>query len=196
MNPQVDGYIRKNKQWTEELEALRRIIVSRGLIEEVKWRVPCYTLGGKNVVILGAFKEWCVLSFLKGALLKDPRKILESAGENTQGVRVVRFRKEKEGAGGVKELEPVLAAYIDEAMAIEKSGAKVQLKKITEHKHPPELLKKFKEDPKLKAAFRALTPGRQRAYLIYISSAKQPKTREARIEKHAKRILAGKGLED
>ena len=194
MNPQVDGYIRKNKQWSEELEALRRIIVGRGLIEEVKWRVPCYTLGGKNVVILGAFKEWCVLSFLKGALLKDPKKILESAGENTQGVRVVRFREG--GLDRIKQLEPVLAAYIDEAIAIEKSGEKVQLKKITEHKHPPELLKKFKEDPKLKAAFRALTPGRQRAYLIYISSAKQSKTRAARIEKHAKRILAGKGLED
>src|SRR5436309_3122025 len=121
VNPKVDGYIRKNKKWHEELEALRRIVVGRGLVEEVKWRVPCYTLGGKNVIILGAFKEACVMSFVKGALLKDPKKVLEVPGENTQGARVIRFISLDQ----VKELEPVLEALLDEAIAVEKAGGKV-----------------------------------------------------------------------
>ena len=191
-NPQVDGYIRKNKQWQEELSKLRKILLSTPLTEEVKWRVPCYTFENNNVVILGAFKESCVLSFVKGALLKDAKKILIQPGENTQSARVVRFTDVQQ----IAKLESTLKAYIHEAMEVEKAGLKVNFKKISEFTIPDELQTKFEEMPALKTAFRALTPGRQRAYLMHFSAAKQSKTRESRIEKCVQRILQGKGLDD
>ena len=192
MSPKVDGYIRKNKKWQEELQKLRMILLESPLTEEVKWRVPCYTFEGGNVAFIGALKESCVLSFVKGALLKDAKGILIQQTENSQSVRVIRFAKVQE----IVAMESVLKAYIDEAVAVEKAGLKVKLKKISEFKVPEELQKKFGEMPALKAAFTALTPGRQRAYLLYFSAAKQSKTRAARVEKCLERILGGKGLED
>jgi len=192
MNPQVDGYLRKFKQWQEELQKLRTIILGSPLTEEVKWRVPCYTFQGRNVLFIGRFKESCVLSFVKGVLLKDARGILVQQTENSQSVRVIRFTHVQQ----IVEMEPVLKAYIDEAVEVEKAGLQVKLKKITDFKIPEELQIKLDENPALKTAFRALTPGRQRAYLLHISAVKQSKTREARVEKCLQKILKGKGLDD
>jgi len=192
MNPKVDGYLRKSPQWREELTKLRTIILGSQLTEEVKWRVPCYTFQGSNVIILGRFKESCMLSFVKGALLKDVHGILVKPGENTQAARVIRFTNAQQ----IAELEPLLKAYIDQAIEVEKAGLKVTFRKSTEFILPEELRIKFEEIPSLKAAFAALTPGRQRAYILYISAAKQSKTRASRVEKHRQRILQGKGLDD
>jgi uncharacterized protein YdeI (YjbR/CyaY-like superfamily) len=192
MNPKVDGYLRKNKKWQEELGKLRTIILGCELSEEVKWRVPCYTFNGSNVVILGAFKESCVLSFVKGALLRDAKGILVKPGENTRSGRVIRFTH----VGEIVELEGILQAYIREAIEVEKAGLKVDFKKDAELALPEEVREKFDESPRLKNAFEALTPGRRRAYLLHFSSAKQSKTRTARVEKCAPRILKGKGLDD
>ena len=192
MNPKVDGYLRKSKQWQDELQKLRTIILGCGLTEEVKWRVPCYTFQESNVLFIGRFKESCVLSFVKGVLLKDPKGILIQQTENSQSVRVIRFTTVQQ----IVKLEPVLKAYIKEAIEVEKAGLKVKLKKITDFKIPVELQTKFDEIPALKTAFTALTPGRQRAYLLYCSGAKQSKTRESRIEKCMPQILKGKGLDD
>jgi uncharacterized protein YdeI (YjbR/CyaY-like superfamily) len=191
-NPSVDGYLRKNKKWQKELEALRAIALETPLTEEVKWRVPCYTFEGKNVAFLGAFKESCVFSFVKGVLLRDAKKILQKPGENSQSVRVIRFTT----VAQIHELAATLEAYVDEAIQVEKAGLKVKLMKPSEFKLPEELERKLKERPDLKAAFAALTPGRQRAYVLHFSGAKQSKTRETRIEKNVSRILAGKGLDD
>lgn len=191
MNRKVDALLRK-KEWQQELKELRRIILESELTEDVKWRTPCYTFQNHNVVLIGKFKEFCVLSFFKGALLKDSKKILVKPGENSQSARIIRFTDLKE----IKKLESTLKSYIREAIAVEKAGQKVKLKKITEHAIPEELQKKFKTDPAFKAAFRALTPGRQRGYLIHFSGAKQSATRVARIEKSAKQIFAGKGMHD
>jgi uncharacterized protein YdeI (YjbR/CyaY-like superfamily) len=158
----------------------------------VKWRVPCYTFEGKNVVILITLKDCCVLSFVKGALLKDPQGILVKPGENTQSGRVIRFT----GVDELTALEPVLKAYVREAAEAEKNGAKVAYKKITEFAVPQELQEKLDGMPALKAAFNALTPGRQRGYLLHFSGAKQSKTRTSRVEKCVERILKGKGLDD
>ena len=191
-NPKVDGYIRKSKEWQEELQKLRTIIVDSGLTEEVKWRVPCYTFQGSNVVFIGRFKESCVLSFVKGALLKDARKILIQQTENSQSVRIIRFTTVQE----IVKLEPVLKAYLREAIEVEKAGLKVKLKKTSEFKVPEEFQTKLDEVPALKEAFGALTPGRQRGYLLYFSGAKQSKTRALRVEKVMPKILKGKGLDD
>ena len=191
-NPSVDGYIRKNKPWSQELEALRRIVLECGLTEEIKWCVPCYTFEEHNVVFLGSFKDACTLSFVKGALLKDSKEILELPGPNTQSARVIRFTEAEQ----ITKLKPTLKAYIREAIEAEKAGLKVAFKKIDEHETPEELQAKFDDDPAFEKAFRALTPGRQRAYLIHFSGAKQSKTRTARIAKHTQRILEGKGLND
>jgi uncharacterized protein YdeI (YjbR/CyaY-like superfamily) len=192
MNPQVDGYLRKNKKWLEELQELRTIILDCPLTEEVKWRVPCYTFEGKNVVFLGALKETCVLSFVKGALLKDPKRILVQQTENSQSVRVTRFTNLQE----ITKLEPVLKAYINEAVEVEKAGLKVKLKKISEFAIPEELQARFDELPAFKIAFDALTPGRRRGYLLHFSAAKQSKTRASRVEKCMPQILKGRGLDD
>ena len=192
LNPKVDGYVRKSKQWQEELQKLRTIILDCGLTEEVKWRVPCYTFQEKNVAFIGRLKESCVLSFVKGVLLKDAKGILVQQTENSQSVRVIRFTNVQQ----IVELEPVLKAYINEAIDVEKAGVKVKLKKISEFKIPEEFQTKLDEIPALKTAFAALTPGRQRAYLLYFSAAKRSKTREARVEKCMREILDGKGLDD
>jgi uncharacterized protein YdeI (YjbR/CyaY-like superfamily) len=192
MNPKVDGYVRKSKQWQDELQQLRRILLDCHLTEEVKWRVPCYTFEGRNIVITGRFKDHCVLSFAKGALLKDAGGILSKPGENTQSARVIRFIHIQQ----IIEKEPLLKAYIQEAIEVEKAGLKVNFKTISEFQVPEELQVKLEESPALKRAFEALTPGRQRAYLLYISAAKQSKTRQSRVEKCMQPILNGKGLDD
>lgn len=191
-NPSVDGYLRKNKKWQKELEALREIALDTPLTEEVKWRVPCYTFDGKNVAFLGAFNESCAFSFVKGALLKDAKGILQKPGENTQSARVIKFTSVDE----IQKVAATLKAYVDEAIGIEKAGLKVKFMKPAEFKLPDELKSKFKDRPDVKTAFAALTPGRQRAYVLHFSSAKQSKTRESRIEKCVARILEGKGLDD
>ncbi|HEX4052871.1 MAG TPA: DUF1801 domain-containing protein [Tepidisphaeraceae bacterium] len=192
MNPKVDGYLRKSKQWQNELQKLRMIILDCGLTEEVKWRVPCYTFQGSNVLFMGRFKESCVLSFIKGVLLKDAKGILIQQTENSQSVRVIRFTNVRE----IVEMETILKAYIYEAIEVEKAGLKVKLKKIAEFIIPVELQNRLDEIPALKTAFAALTPGRQRAYLLYFSGAKQSITRASRVEKCMRRILNGKGLDD
>ncbi len=191
-NPSVDGYIRKEKNWQPELAKLRSILLDSELTEEVKWRVPVYTVNGKNILFIGRFKESCVLSFVKGVLLKDPKHILIQQTEQSQSVRIIRFTSVEE----IAKLEPVLKAYITEAIANEKAGLKVKLKTISEYKIPNELQIRFDKIPALKTAFTSLTPGRQRAYLLHFAGAKQSQTRESRIDKCLPRILKGKGLDD
>lgn len=192
MKPTVDELIAKSKLWKEELTELRSIVLKTGLVEEVKWHQPCYSFEGKNLVILGSFKEFCTLMFFKGALLKDAEKILEFQGQNSQSAKIVKFTNVQQ----IKDLGPVLKAYIQEMMALEKSGAKIELKKIDEYKIPEELEATFKVDPEFEKAFKALTPGRQRAYMFHFSSAKQEATRFSRIEKYIPKIMQGKGLND
>lgn len=191
-NPKVDGYIRKSKPWQAVLQRLRMIVLGSGLNEEIKWRAPCYTFENHNVAFIGTLKDCCVLSFIKGALLKDPKGILVKPGENTQSGRIIRFTDIEQ----IDRLEPVLKTYLAEAIAIEKAGLKVEFKKITEFAIPEELEQKFAQDPEFKAAFKALTPGRQRGYLIHYSGAKQFKTRISRIEKSMPRVFEGKGMLD
>lgn len=205
MNPKVDKYLIdgcmrcplgatpdcKVNNWPEELEKLRMIVLDCGLTEELKWGVPCYTFQKSNVLIISAFKEYCSLSFFKGALLKDAHRILEKPGENTQAGRLVKFTNVKQ----IVEIEPVLKEYIYEAVEAEKAGLKVNTKKNPEP-IPEELQNKFEDIPALKTAFDALTPGRQRAYILHFSAPKQSKTRVSRIEKCMEKILAGKGLND
>ena len=190
-NPQVDGFLRKAKKWQEELKELRRIILDCQLSEEMKWRHPCYTLQGKNVVLIHGFKEYCAVLFMKGALLKDAKGLLVAPGKMQSG-RQIRFANVRE----ITQMEPTLKAYIHEAIEAEKSGLKVRHKTTAEFKVPEEFKEKLKEAPALKAAFDALTPGRQRGYLLYFSGAKQSKTRESRVEKCMPQILKGKGLDD
>lgn len=191
-NPSVDGFIRKSKEWQDELQALRAIILDSPLVEEVKWRVPCYTFKGKNVVFIGRFKEAAVLSFVKGVLLKDAKKILIQQTENSQSVRVIRFSSVEQ----IVKLKSVLTAYIREAVDVEKSGLKVAMKKTSDFKMPEEFQSKLAELPALKKAFTELTPGRQRAYLLHFAGAKQSATRASRVERWVPYILAGKGIDD
>ena len=191
MNPKVDGYLRKAKKWQKEMEKLRMIILDCKLTEELKWGKPCYTFQNSNVVILQGFKEFCALLFAKGALLKDPNGILEKPGESSQAARRIPFTDVQE----IVEMKPLLKAYIHEAIEAEKAGLKVTFKKNPEPV-PEELQNKLEEIPALKTAFYALTPGRQRGYILYFSGAKQSKTREARVEKCMPQILKGKGLDD
>lgn len=191
-NPKVESYFRRAQKWQAESVKLREIALGCRLTEELKWGKPCYTLEGKNIVLIQGFKEYCALLFFKGALLKDAKGILVRPGENSQSSRQVRFTDSKQ----VVKLESALKAYIREAIEAEKSGSKVKLKKTAEFEVPEELRNKFDEMPALKAAFDALTPGRQRAYLLYFSGAKQSKTRASRVEKCMPQILDGKGLND
>jgi len=191
MNSKVDGYLRKAKKWQKELKELRRIVLGCDLTEEVKWRIPCYTFQKRNVVLINGFKEFCALAFVKGALLKDASGILVRPGEHTQAGRMIRFTSVRE----ITALEPVLKAYVCEAIEAEKAGLRV-LPKKTPEPIPEELKNKFAKVPALKTAFHALTPGRQRAYVLYFSAAKQSSTRESRIEKCTPRILDGKGMND
>jgi uncharacterized protein YdeI (YjbR/CyaY-like superfamily) len=192
MNPKVDFFFRKAEKWQEEYEKLRMIVLDCGLTEELKWGVPCYTVQGKNVVLIHGFKEYCAILFPKGALLKDANGILVQQTENVQAARQVRFTNVRE----IVELEPTLKAYIQEAVEVENSGLKVELKKTTEFEFPEEFISKLDEIPGLQEAFEALTPGRRRAYLLYFSAPKQSKTRESRIEKYVQQIFNGKGLND
>jgi uncharacterized protein YdeI (YjbR/CyaY-like superfamily) len=192
MNPKVDWYFTKAKQWKEEYEELRRILLGCGLTEELRWGKPCYTFQKSNIALIHGFKEYCALLFFKGALLKDPKGILIQQTENVQAARQIRFTKVRE----IVEMEPVLKSYIKAAIEAEKAGLKVNFRKTTEFKMPEEFQKKLEGTPALKAAFNALTPGRQRGYLLYFSAPKQSKTRELRVEKCSQRILAGKGLND
>ncbi len=192
MNPKVDEFLRKATTWREEMERLREIVLGCGLVEELKWGKPCYTFQESNIVILQGFKETCSVLFAKGALLNDPERILEKPGENTQAARRVPFTSLRE----IVAMKPILKSYIQEAVEVEKAGLEVTYKKPSEFTVPDELQKKLNEDPALKAAFRALTPGRQRAYLLHFSAPKQSKTRGARIEKCTPQILDGKGLND
>ncbi len=190
---QVDGYLRKQKQWAAELAALRGVVLGFDeLAETVKWRVPCYTLEGANVVLLNALKDYCAVGFMKGALLKDPKGILETPGPNTQAARLVRFTCVAE----VAQRTPALKALIREAIRVERAGLRVELKPIDERAVPTELASVLAERPEVKAAFAALTPGRRRGYLMHIAGAKQSSTRAARVERCLPRILAGRGLQD
>ncbi|HLP06509.1 MAG TPA: YdeI/OmpD-associated family protein [Paludibacter sp.] len=192
MNPAVDFYFDKAGNWQEELEKLRAIMLDTPLNEELKWGCPCYTYGKSNVVIIHAFKNYCAMLFVKGALLNDPLGILVRQTENVQAGRQVRFTNLRE----IVELEPVLKNYVAEAIEVEKAGLKVGFKKTADFSIPEEFQKRLDEMPELQAAFDSLTPGRQRAYLFYFSQPKQSKTRESRIEKSIPKILQGKGLDD
>jgi uncharacterized protein YdeI (YjbR/CyaY-like superfamily) len=192
MNPKVDFYFIKAKHWQEELKQLRMIILGCGLTEELKWGVPCYTYEKKNIVLIHDFKDYCAVLFFKGALMKDPKGVLIQQTQNVQAARQVRFTNVKE----ITKLKSTLKSYIFEAIEIEESGLKVPIKKTSEYAIPEEFQTKLDKTPKLRIAFEALTPGRQRGYLLYFSSAKQSKTRVERVEKSLKQILAGKGLDD
>ncbi|MFD0894273.1 YdeI/OmpD-associated family protein [Luteolibacter ambystomatis] len=192
MNPDVDFFFTKAEKWREELEYLRTVALSAGLTEELKWGVPCYTRDKANVVLIHAFKDYCALLFFKGALMKDPKGILIRQTENVQSARQVRFTSVRE----ILKLEPTLKAYLREAVEVEKAGLKVAYKKASEFAVAEEFQSRLDASAKLKKAFEALTPGRQRAYLLHFSSAKQSKTRAARVEKCEPRILEGKGLDD
>jgi len=191
MNPKVDGYLRDVQKWREETKLLRTVILGLGLTEELKWNKPCYTFQGSNVVIIQGFKEYCALMFCKGSLLKDPRGILKRPGEHTQAARQIRFTHVREIVG----MKPVLKTYIREAINAEKAGLEVVFKKSPEPV-PQELQDKMNEVPELKAAFGRLTPGRQRAYILYFSAAKQSETRAARVQKFLRKIISGKGFYD
>lgn len=190
MNTKVDAYVVQARQWREVIEQLRTIALDCGLTEEFKWGKPCYSFEGTNIVVIQGFKAYCALLFMKGYLLSDPENVLIKTGENTKVGRQIRF----ETAEDVIALEPVLKAYIREAVQAEQSGLKVEVDKSLPA--PAELLNTFDEIPALKKAFDALTPGRQRAYIIYFAASKQSQTRQLRIEKNIERILNGKGLND
>jgi uncharacterized protein YdeI (YjbR/CyaY-like superfamily) len=192
MNPKVNWYFSRAKRWKEESEELRRIVLSCPLTEELRWGKPCYSFEGSNIVLIHGFKEYCALLFFKGALLKDPKRILVQQTANVQAARQVRFTS----VAQIGDMEPTVKAYIREAIEVEKAGLKVAFKKTSEFPMPAEFQKKLKENAALKSAFKALTPGRQKGYLLYFSGAKQSTTREARIEKCAPQILKGKGLDD
>lgn len=192
MNPKVDFYFSKEKKWQEEIERLRVIVLSSGLTEELKWGCPCYTYQNSNIVLIHVFKDYCALLFFKGTLLNDPNGILVQQTKNVQSARQIRFTN----ALQIVEQEATLKSYIHQAIEVEKAGLKVDFKEHTELVFPAEFQQKLDHIPALKTAFEALTPGRQRGYHLYFTSAKQSKTREARVEKCMPLILNGKGLDD
>ena len=192
MNPKVDFFFNKASKWQAEYEQLRTIVLDCGLTEELKWGCPCYTFEGNNIVFIHGFKDYCALLFMKGALMKDAKGILIQQTENVQAARQIRFTNLNE----IVKLKTALKAYIQEAISVEKSGLKVKLKKPTEFKMAEEFQQVLNEMPEVKKAFKALTPGRQRAYLLHFSQPKQSKTRESRVENCIPQILKGKGLND
>ena len=192
MNPKVDFFFNKAEKWQEEYEKLRAIVLDCGLTEELKWGVPCYTFQESNVVLIHGFKEYCALLFHKGALLNDPDGILIQQTENVQAARQIRFTNVQQ----IVEMEPTLKAYIFEAIDVEKAGLEVEFKQTADFSMAEEFINKLEEVPGLQDAFEALTPGRQRGYLLHFSAPKQAKTRIARIEKSIPQILDGKGLND
>lgn len=191
-NPKVDWFFKKDTSWKEEYQRLRTIVLDCGLTEELKWGCPCYTLEGSNVVLIHGFKEYCALLFHKGALLNDPKGILIQQTKNVQAARQIRFKHVDQ----IADLESVLKSYIKQAIKVEKAGLKVALKKVSEFTMAEEFKYALDKTPALKKAFYALTPGRQRGYLLYFSSAKQSTTRTERVKKYIPKILKGKGLED
>jgi len=192
MNPKVDFYFNKAKNWQEEIRKLRMIVLDCGLTEELKWGVPCYTFQKTNIVLIHVFKEYCAFLFFKGALLKDTEDILIQQTENVQAARQIRFTHVRE----IVKMEPILKAYVYEAIEVEKAGLEVNFKKTAEFIIPKEFQNKLDKIPALKTTFKALSPGRQRAYILYFSAPKQSKTRESRVEKCMQQILNGKGLND
>ena len=191
-NPKVDFFFNKARKWSEEYERLRTIVLDCGLTEELKWGCPCYTVQKRNVVLIHGFKEYCALLFFKGALLKDAEGFLVQQTANVQSARQIRFTSARQ----IVKMKTILKAYIRQAIEVEKGGLKVRFKKTAEFAVPEEFQNKLDANPSLKKAFKALTPGRQRAYLFYFSGAKQSKTRESRVEKCVQQILVGKGLDD
>ncbi|PBQ30887.1 hypothetical protein CNR22_03545 [Sphingobacteriaceae bacterium] len=191
-NPKVDFYFTKAKKWQKEIDLLRTIVLDSGLTEELKWGVPCYTLDGNNVVLIHTFKDYCALLFHKGVLIKDVKAVLIQQTENVQAARQMRFTDLRE----IIDLKTTIKTYIKEAIKIEKSGEKVPMKETREFKMPEEFKSRLEKNAGLKKAFETLTPGRQRGYLLYFSSAKQSSTRESRIEKYIPQILKGKGVDD
>jgi len=192
MNPKVDWFFTKATKWQKEYEKLRTIIIDCGLMEDLKWGCPCYTFEKKNIILIHGFKDYCAVLFFKGSLLKDEHGILIQQTPNVQVPRQVRFT----GVAEIVKLQKILTSYIYEAIEIEKSGVKVKLKKTAEYKIPEELKMQLDKKTALKKAFEALTPGRQRGYIYFISQAKQSKTREERVEKYIPQILKGKGIND
>ncbi len=192
MNPKVDAFMKRQDKWRSEFAKLREILLSTGLTEELKWGQPCYVLDGKNVVLIHGFKEYCAVLFHKGALLKDPKGILIQQTKNVQSARQIRFTNVHE----VTKLKATVKAYVKEAIAIERAGLEVPKKKTKDFEVPEEFESKLAASAKLKKAFAALTPGRQRAYILHFSQPKLAKTRIARVEKHVPRILKGLGLDD
>src|SRR5450432_473021 len=190
MNPKVDFYFNRDKNWQKEIEKLRSIILDCGLTEELKWGTPCYTFEKSNIVLIHVFKEYCAMLFFKGALLLDASGILIQQTKNVQAARQIRFTNVQE----IVKMKPILKAYIFEAIEVEKAGLKVKLKKTSDFTIPEEFQHKLDKSASLKTAFHALTPGRQKSYLLYFSAPKQSKTRESRVEKSVKQILNGKGL--
>jgi len=191
-NPKVDIYLNNAKQWQKEFAALRAIILDFPLTEELKWGVPCYTFQKQNIALIHGFKEYCAILFVKGALLKDPKGILIQQTENVQAARQVRFTNAQQ----IADIESALKEYIHEAIEVEKAGLKVDFKKAAEFAVPDEFQQKLNKNSALKSAFHALTPGRQRAYLLYFAAPKQSKTRQSRVERCVQQILDGKGLND
>lgn len=192
MNLKVDWFFNKATKWQEEYSAVRKLVLDCGLTEELKWGCPCYTVEKSNIVLIHGFKDYCALLFMQGALLKDPKNILVQQTENVQSARQIRFANVEE----ILKSKQTIKAYIKEAMALDKAGIKVELKKTTEYKIPGEFKTVLDDMPELKTAFEALTAGRQRGYLLFFSAAKQAKTRESRIEKYIHKILEGKGIDD
>jgi uncharacterized protein YdeI (YjbR/CyaY-like superfamily) len=192
MNSKVDWFFDKATEWQEEYSELRNLVLESGLTEELKWGCPCYTLNESNIVLIHGFKNYCALLFMQGALLKDSKGILIQQTENVQAARQIRFKNLNE----ILENESTIKSFIKEAIILDKAGLKVELKKTSEFKMPDEFKQLLENMDELKIAFQALTPGRQRGYLLYFSAPKQTKTREARIEKCIQQILDGKGLED
>jgi uncharacterized protein YdeI (YjbR/CyaY-like superfamily) len=191
-NPKVDAYLNRSERWQAEMTALRALLLECPLTEDLKWGVPCYTLDGKNVVLIHAFKEYCALLFHKGALMKDPDGVLIQQTDNVQSARQIRFTSLDE----IQRMQNLLKSYVHEAVEVEKAGLKVVHKTVAEFAVPEEFERALAADDALKSAFEALTPGRQRAYLLHFSSAKQSATRQSRIEKCRPKIMAGKGLDD
>lgn len=192
MNPLISKIHAKEKHWKAEFAVLRQLCLASGLSEELKWGQACYDLNGGNVVLIHGFKEYCALLFMKGALLKDPGDILVQQTKNVQSARQIRFTS----LADINKKKSAVKAFIKAAIAVEKSGAKVQMKGVADFDMPAEFLKRLDDDPELSEAFRALTPGRQKGYLLHFAGAKQAATRAARVEKHAPRILRGLGLDD
>ncbi|MCH8496241.1 MAG: YdeI family protein [Balneolales bacterium] len=192
MNPKVDWFFNKADKWKEEYETLRKICLDCGLTEELKWGCPCYTHKSSNIVLIHGFKEYCALLFHKGVLLKDSHDILVQQTKNVQSARQIRFTNVSE----IIEMEAIIKSYIIEAVEVDKAGLEVEFKKTKEFDLPEEFQQKLDENPALKVAFKALTPGRQRGYLLHFSEAKQSKTRTQRVEKYIPKILNGKGLQD